>query len=143
LAGYPVNDIKVTLLDGSYHEVDSSEAAFKIAGSKGFKKGFRAAKPYLLEPIMKVEVITPEKSMGDVVGDLNSRRGIIENMEDRGEGAAMVKVISAKVPLASMFGYATTLRSISQGRANYSMEFNHYERVPENVKQEILGEDKK
>ncbi|MBD3238293.1 MAG: elongation factor G [Candidatus Moranbacteria bacterium] len=140
LAGYPVTDLKITLYDGSYHEVDSSEAAFKIAASKGFKKGFKAAKPYLLEPIMKVEVITPEQFMGDVVGDLNSRRGLIENMEDRGQGTATVKIISAKVPLASMFGYATTLRSLSQGRANYSMEFSHYERVPENVTQSILGE---
>ncbi|MBD3299753.1 MAG: elongation factor G [Candidatus Moranbacteria bacterium] len=142
LAGYPVTDLRVRLYDGSFHEVDSSEAAFKIAGSKAFKKAFRNAKPYLLEPIVKVEVVTPESSMGDVVGDLNSRRGVIENMEDRGEGNAVVKVISAKVPLSSMFGYATTLRSISQGRANYSMEFSHYERVPANVEQEILGESK-
>ena len=142
LAGYPVVDMKVTLFDGSYHDVDSSEAAFKVAGSKCFKKAFRAAKPYLLEPIMKVEVTTPEKFMGDVVGDLNSRRGIIESMEDRGEGMAAVKIISAKVPLATMFGYATTLRSLSQGRSNYSMEFGHYERVPENVSREIMGEDK-
>ncbi|MBD3244435.1 MAG: elongation factor G [Candidatus Moranbacteria bacterium] len=143
IAGYPITDIQVTLFDGSYHEVDSSEAAFKIAGSKGFKKAFKQANPYLLEPIMKVEVVCPEKFMGDVVGDLNSRRGIIENMEDRGEGNATVKVISAKVPLSSMFGYATTLRSISQGRADYSMEFSHYERVPENVAQEITGEGEK
>ncbi|MBU2025156.1 MAG: elongation factor G [Patescibacteria group bacterium] len=142
LAGYPVVDTKVTLFDGSFHEVDSSEAAFKIAGSKCFKKAFRAAKPYLLEPIMEVEVTTPDQFMGDVVGDLNSRRGVIENMEDRGEGVAAVKVISAKTPLATMFGYATALRSLSQGRANYSMEFDRYERVPENVAREILGEDK-
>lgn len=140
LAGYPVVDVKVTLYDGTYHEVDSSEAAFKIAGSKGFKKGFRMAKPYLLEPIMRVEVVTPEKFMGDVVGDLNSRRGVIENMEDRGEGTAAVKVISSKVPLSAMFGYATALRSLSQGRANYSMEFHHYARVPENVAKDIIGE---
>lgn len=140
LAGYPVVDVKVTLFDGSYHDVDSSEAAFKIAGSKGFKKGFRQASPYLLEPIMKVEVVTADQFMGDVVGDLNSRRGVIENIEDRGQGAAAVKIISAKVPLANMFGYATSLRSMSQGRASYSMEFGNYERVPENVQTKILGE---
>ena len=140
LAGYPVVDVKVTLFDGSYHDVDSSEAAFKIAGSKGFKKAFRMASPYLLEPIMKTEVVTANQFMGDVVGDLNSRRGIIENIEDRGSGMAAVKVISAKVPLANMFGYATALRSMSQGRASYSMEFSNYERVPENIAQKIMGE---
>jgi elongation factor G len=141
IAGYPVVDTKVTLFDGSFHEVDSSEAAFKIAGSKAFKKGFKNAKPYLLEPIMKVEVVTPEQFMGDVIGDLNSRRGIIENMEDRGEGNALVKIISAKVPLATMFGYATALRSLSQGRSNYSMEFSHYEKIPHNVTEEIIGKE--
>lgn len=140
LAGYPVVDVKVTLFDGSYHDVDSSEAAFKIAGSKGFKKAFRMASPYLLEPIMKTEVVTANQFMGDVVGDLNSRRGIIENIEDRGSGMAAVKVISAKVPLANMFGYATALRSMSQGRASYSMEFSNYDRVPENIAQKIMGE---
>ncbi|MEA3273589.1 MAG: elongation factor G [Patescibacteria group bacterium] len=141
IAGYPVVDTKVTLFDGSYHEVDSSEAAFKIAGSKAFKRGFKAAKPYLLEPIMKVEVVTPEQFMGDVVGDLSSRRGIVGNMEDRGEDSVSVKVIAANVPLSSMFGYATALRSLSQGRSNYSMEFSHYEKIPANIAEEIMGKE--
>jgi len=139
LANYPLVDMKVTLFDGSFHEVDSSEAAFKIAGSKAVKDGVKQANPILLEPIMKVEVVTPEKFMGDVTGDLNSKRGQIESMEDRTGG---VKVINALVPLASMFGYATALRSMTQGRASYTMEFDHYKEVPQNVAQEIIGEDK-
>jgi elongation factor G len=139
LAGYPVVDVKATLYDGSFHEVDSSEAAFKIAGSLAFKEAMRRAKPVILEPIMKVAVITPEQFMGDIVGDLNAKRGIIKEMTDRGEGAAMVKEVTAEVPLASMFGYATQMRSMSQGRANYSMEFAHYAEVPKNVADEIMG----
>jgi len=129
LAGYPIVDVKVTLFDGSYHEVDSSEIAFKITGSMAFKAGFMKAKPVLLEPIMKVEVETPEDYMGDVIGDLNRRRGIIEGMED----TTTSKIISAKVPLAEMFGYATDLRSQTQGRASYSMEFQQYNEAPQNV----------
>ncbi|MFZ5982369.1 MAG: elongation factor G [Patescibacteria group bacterium] len=139
LAGYPMVDIKVTVYDGSFHDVDSSEAAFKIAGSMAFKEGVRRANPVILEPIMKVNVITPEQFMGDVVGDINSKRGIIKEMSDRGEGNARVKVIDAEVPLASMFGYATQLRSMSQGRANYAMEFAHYAEAPKNVAEEIIG----
>ncbi len=139
LAGYPVVDVKATVYDGSFHEVDSSEAAFKIAGSMAFKEAMRRAKPVILEPIMKVAVITPEQFMGDIVGDLNSKRGIIKEMNDRGEGAAVVKEVSAEVPLASMFGYATQMRSMSQGRASYSMEFAHYAEVPKNVADEIMG----
>jgi elongation factor G len=136
LAGYPVLDVKATLFDGSFHEVDSSEAAFKIAASKGFKAACRMAKPVLLEPIMKVEAVVPEKFMGDVVGDLNSKRAQIQEMTDRSN----VKVITAKVPLANMFGYATQLRSITQGRGSYSMEFSEYQEVPANVAKEIIGE---
>lgn len=139
LAGYPVVDVKATVYDGSYHDVDSSEAAFKIAGSLAFKEAMRRAKPVILEPIMKVAVIMPEAFMGDIVGDLNAKRGIIKEMTDRGEGAAMVKEVTAEVPLASMFGYATQMRSMSQGRANYSMEFAHYAEVPKNVADEIMG----
>ena len=139
LAGYPVVDVKATVYDGSFHEVDSSEAAFKIAGSLAFKEAMRRAKPVILEPIMKVAVITPEQFMGDIVGDLNSKRGIIKEMTDRGEGAAVVKEVTAEVPLASMFGYATQMRSMSQGRASYSMEFAHYAEVPKNVADEIMG----
>jgi len=143
LAGYPMLDIKATVYDGSFHEVDSSEAAFKIAGSMAFKEACRRANPIILEPIMKVNVITPENFMGDVVGDLNSKRGIIREMGDRGEGNARVKVIDADVPLASMFGYATQLRSMSQGRASYTMEFGHYEEVPKNVAEAIISGEKK
>ena len=139
LAGYPMVDVKVTLYDGSFHDVDSSEAAFKIAGSMGFKEASRRAKPVLLEPIMNVVAITPEQFMGDIVGDLNAKRGMIREMHDRGEGNARVKEIHADVPLASMFGYATQLRSMSQGRASYSMEFGHYAEVPTNVATEIIG----
>ncbi|MEP7162164.1 MAG: elongation factor G [Candidatus Moraniibacteriota bacterium] len=139
LAGYPVVDVKATVYDGSYHDVDSSEAAFKIAGSLAFKEAMRRAKPIILEPIMKVTVITPENFMGDIVGDLNAKRGIIKEMTDRGEGNARVKEVMAEVPLSSMFGYATQMRSMSQGRANYTMEFAHYAEVPKNVAEEIMG----
>ncbi|MBP6889173.1 MAG: elongation factor G [Candidatus Moranbacteria bacterium] len=139
LAGYPVVDIKATVYDGSFHDVDSSEAAFRVAGSLAFKEAMRKAKPVILEPVMKVVVITPEVSMGDIVGDINSKRGMIKEMGDRGEGAARVKEITAEVPLASMFGYATQMRSMSQGRASYSMEFDHYAEVPNNVAQDIIG----
>ncbi|NVK54068.1 MAG: elongation factor G [Alteromonadaceae bacterium] len=135
LAGYPVLDVKVTLFDGSYHDVDSSEMAFKIAGSMGFKKGAAEANPVLLEPTMNVEVTTPEDWMGDVVGDLNRRRGMIEGME---EGVAGIKIVRAKVPLSEMFGYATDLRSATQGRASYSMEFFNYAEAPSNVAKAII-----
>jgi elongation factor G len=133
LAGFPMVDIKVTLYDGSYHEVDSSEMAFKIAGSMGFKEGAAKARPVLLEPIMKVEVVTPEDYMGDVMGDLNSRRGMVQGMEDAPSG----KVIRAEVPLAEMFGYATDLRSATQGRATYSMEFSKYNEVPASIAEAV------
>jgi len=134
LAGYPVVDVKVTLFDGSYHDVDSSEMAFKIAGSMCFKEGCRNAQPVLLEPMMSVEVETPEDYMGDVVGDLNRRRGVILGMEDN----AGVKVLKAEVPLAEMFGYSTSLRSQSQGRATYSMEFKKYQEAPTNVADAVI-----
>jgi elongation factor G len=134
LAGYPVQDVRVTLFDGKYHEVDSSEMAFEFAGSIGFKEGARKADPYILEPIMAVEVTTPEEYMGAVMGDLNSRRGRIEGMTER----AGAQVVSAKVPLSEMFGYSTDLRSMTQGRASYSMEFSHYEEVPRNIAEEII-----
>lgn len=135
LAGYPVIDFKVTLYDGSYHEVDSSEMAFKIAGSMAFKQAMQKASPVLLEPYMKVEITTPEEYLGDVMGDANSRRGRIEGFSDRNG----VKVVDAFVPLSEMFGYATTLRSMTQGRASYSMEFNHYERVPNSVAEKVIN----
>ncbi len=134
VAGYPLVDCKVTLIDGSYHDVDSSEMAFKIAGSMGFREGAQNAHPVLLEPIMKVEVVTPEDYMGDVMGDLNRRRGLPQGMDDTPAG----KVIRAEVPLAEMFGYATDLRSMSQGRAVYSMEFEKYSEVPQNVADVVL-----
>ena len=134
IAGYPVVDCKVTLYDGSYHDVDSSEMAFKIAGSMGFKEGARKASPVLLEPIMKVEVVTPEEYMGDVMGDLNRRRGLPQGMDE----TPMGKIIRAEVPLAEMFGYATDLRSMSQGRATYSMEFEKYNEVPQNVADSVM-----
>jgi elongation factor G len=134
LAGYPVVGVKVTLFDGSYHDVDSSEMAFKIAGSMCFKEGARKAAPVLLEPIMSVEVETPEDYMGDVVGDLNRRRGMVLGMEDN----AGIKVLKAEVPLAEMFGYSTTLRSLSQGRATYSMEFKKYQEAPANVADAVI-----
>ncbi|MFA5175096.1 MAG: elongation factor G [Patescibacteria group bacterium] len=134
-ASYPVVDIKVSCFDGSYHEVDSSEAAFKIAGSMAFQAACKKARPAILEPIMKVEVVTPEQFMGEVIGDLNSKRGQIQKMFDR----AQMKVVKAIVPLASMFGYATSLRSISQGRASSTMEFGHYAEVPNNIAQDIIS----
>jgi elongation factor G len=134
LAGYPVVDIRATLVFGSYHDVDSSEMAFKIAGSMCFKEACRKAHPVLLEPIMSVEVVTPEDYMGDVIGNLSSRRGKVEGMEQRGTS----QVIRAQVPLADMFGYATDLRSRTQGRATYSMQFNSYQEVPDSIAQEIV-----
>ena len=134
LAGFPIVDVKVRLIDGSYHEVDSSEMAFKIAGSMGFKEGFHKADPVLLEPIMKVEVVTPEDYMGDVMGDLSRRRGILQGQDDTPSG----KTIDAMVPLGEMFGYATTLRSMSQGRATFTMEFDHYAEAPANIAEAII-----
>jgi elongation factor G len=134
IAGYPVVDLKVTLFDGSYHDVDSSEMAFKIAGSMGFREGAKKADPVLLEPVMKVEVVTPEEYMGDVMGDLNRRRGLVQGMEDAPAG----KVIRAEVPLAAMFGYATDLRSATQGRATYSMEFAKYNEAPANIAEAVI-----
>ena len=136
LAGFPMVDIKVVVYDGSYHEVDSSEMAFKIAGSMGFKDGAKKADPVLLEPYTKVEVVVPEEYMGDVIGDLNSRRGRVEGMEMR-SGA---EHINAFVPLAEMFGYATDLRSKTQGRGVYTMTFDHYEEVPKNVAEKVISE---
>lgn len=138
MAGFPVVDIKVSLIDGSYHEVDSSEMAFKIAGSMGFKEGCQKAGPVLLEPIMSVEVVVPEEYMGEVIGDLNSRRGRIMGMDSR----AGAQVVSAMVPLANMFGYSTDLRSATQGRATYTMTFDHYEPVPKSVSEEIVAKVK-
>jgi len=137
LAGYPVVDVKVTLHFGSYHEVDSNENAFKMAASMGFKDGMRAASPALLEPIMAVEVETPEEKMGDVMGDLSSRRGVIQGMDDIAGGGG--KAIKAEVPLAEMFGYSTTLRSLTQGRATYTMEFKHYAEAPKNVAEAVIS----
>jgi len=134
IAGYPIVDVKVTAFDGSYHDVDSNEMAFKIAGSLGFKEGFKRAKPVILEPIMKVEVVTPEDYSGDVIGDLNRRRGQIQGMDDSSAG----KIISAEVPLSEMFGYATTVRSMSQGRATFTMEFGKYQEVPPNIAEGII-----
>ena len=134
VAGFPLVDVKVTLFDGSYHDVDSSEMAFKIAGSMGFKEGAKKAKPVLLEPVMKVEVVTPEEYMGDVMGDLNRRRGIVQGMEDGPAG----KVVRAEVPLGEMFGYATDLRSATQGRASYSMEFEKYAEAPSNIADDVI-----
>jgi elongation factor G len=135
LAGFPIVDVRVTLVYGSYHDVDSSEMAFKIAGSMAFKKAVRAARPALLEPIMEVEVVTPEDNLGDVIGDLSSRRGRIEGMEQRGAS----HVVRAQVPLSDMFGYATDLRSRTQGRATYTMQFDSYQEVPESVSREIVA----
>ena len=135
IAGYPVVDCKVTLYDGSYHDVDSSEVAFRIAGSLAFREGAAKAAPVVLEPIMKVEVVSPLNYMGDVNGDLNRRRGILQGLED----SPMGKVIRARVPLAEMFGYATDLRSMSQGRASYTMEFDRYARVPASVAKDIIN----
>jgi len=139
LAGYPVVDVKVTLFDGSYHEVDSNENAFKMASIFAFKDGMRAGTPTLLEPIMAVEVETPEEKMGDVMGDLASRRGVIQGMDELPGG----KAIKAEVPLGEMFGYSTTLRSLTQGRATYTMEFKHYAEAPKSVADAIIKKDEK
>jgi elongation factor G len=133
LAGFPVVDIKIRLVDGSYHDVDSSEMAFKVAGSMAFKEASKRAKPVLLEPVMAVEVVTPEEYMGDVIGNINSRRGQIEGMEPRGNA----QVIKARVPLAEMFGYATDVRTMSQGRATYTMQFLHYAEVPHSIAEKL------
>jgi elongation factor G len=135
LAGYPVVDIKVALVDGSYHDVDSSEMAFKVAGSMAFKEGTQKASPVLLEPIMKVETIVPEEYVGDVVGDISSRRGEIGGMESRSGG---VQAVTARVPLSEMFGYATDLRSMTSGRGNFTMEFERYSQVSQSVKEKVL-----
>jgi elongation factor G len=134
LAGYPVVDVRVMLVDGSYHDVDSSEMAFKVAGSMAWKEAMKRAKPKLLEPVMAVEVVTPEDYLGDVMGDLNSRRGRIENLEPRGNA----QTIRARVPLATMFGYATDLRSTTQGRATFTMQFDRYEEVPQSIAGELV-----
>jgi elongation factor G len=135
LAGYPMVDLKVTLIDGSYHEVDSSEMAFKIAGSMALREAVRRASPVLLEPVMDVEVVTPEEYLGAVVGELSSRRGKVGGITQRGEA----RVVGASVPLAEMFGYSTALRSMSQGRAVYTMQFSHYDEVPKQKADEILN----
>ena len=135
LAGYPVDDVAVELYDGSFHDVDSSEMAFKIAGSMAFKDAAHKASPVLLEPVMRVEVVVPEEYMGDVMGDLNSRRGRIQAMEARGG----TQIVTARVPLSEMFGYATDLRSRTQGRATYSMHFERYEQAPHNVSEEVVA----
>src|SRR5438477_7656679 len=134
LAGYPVVDIKIELIDGSYHEVDSSEIAFKVAGSMAFKEAMKRGKPELLEPVMAVEVITPEDYLGDVMGNLNSRRGRVESLEP----VRSAQVVKAVVPLAEMFGYATDLRSMTQGRATFTMQFDHYEEVPQSIASELI-----
>ena len=133
IAGFPCTDFKANLFDGAYHDVDSSSMAFEIAARAAFREGIAKAKPKLLEPIMKVEVVTPEDYMGDIIGDLNSRRGQVSGMDQRGNA----RVIDATVPLSSMFGYVNTLRSMSQGRAQYTMQFSHYAEVPANVADEI------
>jgi elongation factor G len=135
LAGYPVVDVRVTLTDGSYHEVDSSEMAFKITGSMAFKEAARKAQPVLLEPVFDVEVVTPEEHMGDVIGDLSGRRGRVEAMDQRGSD----RIVKAQVPLAEMFGYATELRSRTQGRATYTMQFNSYQEVPRSIQEEVVA----
>jgi elongation factor G len=134
LAGYPVVDVKVELVDGSYHDVDSSERAFKIAGSMAFKEALKRSKPKLLEPMMAVEVVTPEEFLGDVMGNLNSRRGRVEGMQPIGNG----QLVKASVPLSEMFGYATDLRSMTQGRAEFTMQFDRYEEVPQSVASELI-----
>jgi elongation factor G len=135
LAGFPLVDIKVELIDGSYHDVDSNEFAFKMCASIGLQEACKRADPVLLEPVMKVEVVTPEQFFGDIMGDINARRGMVDSTSDRG----MAKVVSATVPLASMFGYATDMRSMTQGRASYSMEPSHYAKVPRNVADEVIA----
>jgi len=134
LAGYPMVDMSCALYDGSFHEVDSSEIAFKIAGSIALQQAAKKAKPILLEPVMKLEVISPADFFGDVIGDLSARRGKIEETKDR----LNLKVIDVKVPLSEMFGYATSLRSLTEGRGTFTMEFDHYEEVPQNIAQEII-----
>jgi elongation factor G len=141
-AGYPMVDVKVTVFDGSYHEVDSSEMAFKIAASMAIKDAVQKASPVVLEPMMRVEVTMPGEFIGDVIGDLNSRRGNVEAMEERGTGRQATQVVRAFVPLAEMFGYATDLRSMTQGRASYSMELSHYAEVPGNLAQELVAKSK-
>ena len=137
IAGYPLIGLKARLYDGSFHEVDSNEMAFKIAASQALKKYAQEASPCLLEPMMKVEVVTPEEYMGDVMGDLNRRRGLVQGMEDSTSG----KVINAEVPLGEMFGYATDLRSASQGRATYSMEFKGYSEAPQNIAEAVIKQN--
>lgn len=139
LAGYPIVDVKVTLFDGSHHVVDSSDLAFKIAASLGFKKGVQQCNPVLLEPIMNLEVIVPEENMGDVIGDINSRRGRILGIEAKGNN----QVIKAQVPMAEVLRYATDLHSLTSGRGTFSMEFSHYEEVPPNIAERIIEEAKK
>jgi len=138
MAGFPVVDVKATLLDGSYHEVDSNEMAFTIAGSMAAKDGMQKGQPALLEPVMKVEVVMPEEFMGEILGDLSSRRGQILGME----GRTTMQVVRANVPLGNMFGYATDLRSKTQGRAVYSMEFHHYQEVPKSIAEEIVAKSR-
>jgi elongation factor G len=133
-AGYPLVDVKVTLTDGKYHETDSSELAFKVAGSLALKEAAKRAKPVLLEPVFAVEVVTPEEYMGDVIGDLNRRRGLVQGMEPRGNA----QVVSAYVPLSEMFGYATDVRSMTQGRATYTMQFERYDEVPPNIADKVV-----
>ncbi|MBM3429229.1 MAG: elongation factor G, partial [Bacteroidetes bacterium] len=135
IAGFPTIDFKASLVDGAYHDVDSSVMAFEIAGRAAFREGIRSCGPVLLEPMMKVEVVTPDEYMGDIIGDLNSRRGQVSGMESRGNA----RVVSALVPLANMFGYINTLRSMSQGRAQYSMTFDHYAPAPQNVADEVAA----
>jgi elongation factor G len=137
IAGYPMIDVKVTLFDGSYHDVDSNETAFKVASSMAIKEGAPKAKAVLLEPVMKVEVVTPEEFMGDVMGDINRRRGLVQGMDDSPSG----KIIRATVPLAEMFGYATDLRSQTQGRASYTMEFADYEEAPSSVVEAVINQN--
>ncbi|MGC8778724.1 MAG: elongation factor G, partial [Candidatus Caldatribacteriaceae bacterium] len=138
IGGFPVINLKVRLVDGSYHPVDSSEIAFKIAGAMAVKEAIEKASPVILEPIMKVQVIVPREYLGEVIGDLNARRGKVEGMEARGE----VQIINARVPLASLFGYATALRSLTQGRANYTMQFSHYQEVPPSIMKEIMDKNR-
>ena len=138
IAGYPLQGVRATLYDGSYHDVDSSEIAFKIAGSMALRDGAKLARPVLLEPLMKVEVVTPEDYYGDIIGDLNRRRGTVLGMEDVPSG----KSVRAEVPLAEMFGYATDMRSATQGRATYSMEFERYKEVPDHVAEAIISKSR-
>ena len=139
IAGYPLLALRATLYDGSFHDVDSSEVAFRVAGSMAFKDGALKANPVLLEPVMKVEVVTPEDYMGDVNGDLNRRRGILQGMDESPAG----KIIRAEVPLAEMFGYATDLRSLSQGRANFHMDFSEYAKVPASITEKLMKTEAK